>query len=71
MPIIDAEHMTQLLAPGDAAGASNADKAPVYSWCSWQPQYGLIIGLIVLFLIGLIGRLVAAKPTAASLSGKG
>jgi hypothetical protein len=26
MPIIDAEHMTQLLAPGDATGASNADK---------------------------------------------
>jgi len=53
-----------------AAWAILLPLAPVYSWCSWQPQYGLIIGLIVLFLIGLIGRLVAAKPTALRLPGK-
>jgi hypothetical protein len=53
-----------------AAWAILLPLAPVYTWCSWQPQYGLIIGLIVLFVVGLLGRLIAAVPPSTPAAGK-
>lgn len=31
--------------------------SPIFSWCSWQPSYGTAVGVTVLLLIGLAGRL--------------
>jgi hypothetical protein len=39
--------------------------APIFQWCAWQPQYGLICGTLVLFAIGLAGKFRGPTPPTA------